>query len=485
MYGNLRQGVPVTGSGFLRALSVAFRPQNDTRTEEGRSAERNRRAALTAASSVVARGAGAAAGLVSVPLAITYLGTERYGLWMAISSVLAMMSFADLGIGNGLLNAIATADGKSDEGMAVKSVSSAFFILLAVAAGIVTLAFLLFPVLPWKAILNVRTPLAAAEVAPTALVLAVCIALNLPLGTVDKVQTGFQEGFVNNLWQAVSALLGLGCVIAGIRLKCGLPLLVAAIAGAPTLARAANWILQFAVARPWLRPSLRSFDGKRAASLTRTGTVFFAFNVLTILGYTSDSIVIAHYLGAPAVATYAVVQKLFSATAVSEYLIAPLWPAFGEAIARRDFGWIRRTIRRSLSVNFAVTVAIGFPVVMLGKPFIAWWTASRILAPVPLLVSFAVLRLLLVYQGTLSVFLNHGDTLRAQLGFFALASVCSIILKVVLVHRLGVSGVVWATICGFALFYVWPAGRLVAQCLDAARSDGPPAASPEEAVLCG
>ena len=470
-------------SKFLWLLSLARGRQNDIHTEAGRSAERYRRAALTAASSVVARGIAAATGLVSVPLAIGYLGTERYGLWMAISSVVTMLSLADFGMGNGLLAAISAAKGKSDRQMAIDSVSSAFFILTVLAACIVAVTFLLTPLLPWKAIFNVSTPLAAAEIAPAVLIFAVCVALNLPLGTVDRVQTGFQEGFVNNFWQSVSALLGLGCVIAAIRLKCGLPLLVAAVAGAPTLARAINWVFEFMFIRPWLRPSLRSFDRVRAISLTKTGVVFFTLNVLTILSYASDSIIIAHFLGVPAVATYAVVQKLFSSTAVSEYLIAPLWPAFGEAIARRDFDWIRRAIRRSLFFNVPVTVAIGICLVAFGRPLIAWWTASKIFAPVPLLLSFAVLRILMVYQGTFSVFLNHDDTLRKQLGFYALASAASIIMKFVLVRHFREAGVIWATIIGFALFYTVPAARLVARCLSVESEDAS-ARRPEGPIPC-
>jgi O-antigen/teichoic acid export membrane protein len=462
-------------------MSLACDGGLESRPEQVRSAERNRRAAWSAAGSGISRGLGAAAGYVSVPLAIGYLGTERYGLWMAISSVLAMLNFADLGMGNGLLNAISAADATSNRQMAVRSVSSAFFILVAIAGCIATLAFALNPVLPWKSIFNITTPLAASEVAPSVLVFTLCVALNLPLGIVDKVQIGFQEGFANSLWQSASALLGLASVVAAIRFKCSLPLLVGAVAGAPTLVRAANWGVQFIAIRPWLRPSPQSFERSRAKNLTKTGMVFFTFSLLIILGSTSDSFIIAHFLGVPAVATYAVVQKLFSSTAVSEYLIPPLWPAFGEAIARRDFDWIRRTIRGSLSFNLPLTVVIGVVLVIFGRPLIAWWTATKILAPLPLLASFAVLRLLTVFQGTLSVFLNHGDTLRKQLVFFALASVCSLILKVVLIRHFRESGVVWATIGGFSVFYVWPAARLAVRSLRSLSGrDGA-----QESLVCG
>jgi O-antigen/teichoic acid export membrane protein len=52
---------------------------------------------------------------------------------MAISSILALMSFADLGLGNGLLNAISQANGRNSKKDAQIAVSSTFFILVGIA----------------------------------------------------------------------------------------------------------------------------------------------------------------------------------------------------------------------------------------------------------------------------------------------------------------------------------------------------------------
>ena len=61
-----------------------------------------------------------------------YLGNERFGLWMAISSVLAMANFADFGIGNGVLNTVADAFGKNDFDRIRAAISSGFAVLSAV-----------------------------------------------------------------------------------------------------------------------------------------------------------------------------------------------------------------------------------------------------------------------------------------------------------------------------------------------------------------
>ncbi len=99
--------------GRIRAMKHLLRLKPfDTSTEQGRSRERYRRAALTTFASVTAKAVTVLTALITVRLTVRYLGTERYGLWMTITSVVAMMAFADLGIGNGLLNCISEAHGK-------------------------------------------------------------------------------------------------------------------------------------------------------------------------------------------------------------------------------------------------------------------------------------------------------------------------------------------------------------------------------------
>ena len=108
---------------------LRFKPF-DTSTDDGRSKERYRRVVLTAGSSFVSKGVTILTGLISVPLTVHYLGAERYGLWMTISSTIAFLTFADLGLGNGLLNAVSKANGLDDQADATTAVSSAFFMLL-------------------------------------------------------------------------------------------------------------------------------------------------------------------------------------------------------------------------------------------------------------------------------------------------------------------------------------------------------------------
>ncbi len=106
---------------------------------------------------MVARGVGLLTTLISVPLALSYLGVDRYGLWMTISSFAVLLSFADMGLGNGLLSAIAEADGKGDTAAAHRYVSTAFYMLGGLAFGFGALLALGYPWIPSARILNATT----------------------------------------------------------------------------------------------------------------------------------------------------------------------------------------------------------------------------------------------------------------------------------------------------------------------------------------
>src|SRR5436190_14295296 len=140
----------MTPSKSMKQVSFWLRGASaDSATPEGRARERWRRVLVTAAAAFASRGIGILTLLVTVPLTLHYLGPERYGLWMTISSVIALLGFADLGLGNGLVNALAAAHGRDNHAEARALVSNAFFLLAAIAAALGTLFLVSYPWISW------------------------------------------------------------------------------------------------------------------------------------------------------------------------------------------------------------------------------------------------------------------------------------------------------------------------------------------------
>ncbi len=71
--------------------------------------------------------------IVSVPLTVRYLGSERYGVWVTISSFLAFLSFTDFGLANSLTNALGKAQAAEARDAGRRYVSSAFVVLSLIA----------------------------------------------------------------------------------------------------------------------------------------------------------------------------------------------------------------------------------------------------------------------------------------------------------------------------------------------------------------
>jgi O-antigen/teichoic acid export membrane protein len=117
---------------------------------------RYRRAALTAGAALAVRILSLGLTLITVPLTLGYLGPERYGLWVTISSIVAFLGFADLGLGNGVLNAVTRSLALGDAEKARRQVSSAVGLLTVIVVVLVAAFAIAAPVVPWDRVAAVR-----------------------------------------------------------------------------------------------------------------------------------------------------------------------------------------------------------------------------------------------------------------------------------------------------------------------------------------
>ncbi len=441
--------------GLLRRL-FTLRP-HDTSTESGRSLERYRRAALTSTATVLGRGAGLLATLISVPLTIRYLGTERYGIWMTISSIVALLAFADLGLGNGLLNTISAAHGRDDRDSARRSVSSAFFMLTGVALLLAGAFAISYPLIPWDRVFNVSPEMGRQEAGPAMAVFFGCFLLGLPLGVVNRIQTGYQQGFVSAAWQAVGSLLTLGFLLAAIWMRGSLSVLVLALAGAPVLATAINAGELFGRAKPWLLPTWSMADWQSAIQLSRAGFMFLVLQICIALFSSVDNLIVAQVLGPAAVADLAVPSRLFAvAGGLAMFALLPLWPAYGEALARGDTAWAKRTVIRSTILATAVTLLVATPLVLFGKPIVRAWVGQEVQPSFGLLTALGCWTVLAAMGTSMSMFLNAANVIGLQVICAAAVGIASVLLKPQMGAVYGCAGIVWVTNISFTLFVIVP-----------------------------
>jgi O-antigen/teichoic acid export membrane protein len=400
--------------------------------------------------------------LVTMPLALNYLGDERYGMWQTIGSVVGMMAFADLGLGNGLLTTIAAAAGREDTKSANRLVSSAFFTLAGVAGGLLLAFFALSPLVDWPRFFNVASPLAKSEAPSAMAACAACFAIALPLGIVQKVQAGYQEGFRSNVWQCFGSVAALGFLVAAVNARVSLAILVLGLMGTPILLTGLNGVTYCWFQRPWLRPSWSGVDRPTAFSLLRTGSCFLSISVLMAIGLSSDNIVTAQVLGAEAVTHLAVPARMASPLAALAMMIyLPMWGANAEAIARGDIAWVKATFRRLRLFALLLTAVGGFVYVLCCPWVLRLMIGDRVAPHLVLLLGLGASGVSLAVAGPGFMVLNAAGVLRPQILMYLVFTVASIVAKVFLTARFGIDVIPWVTVCLYATFILLPLNVLI------------------------
>lgn len=436
----------VASSGELLRLTPF-----DTSTDEGRSKERYRRMLLTSLSGFLARGANMAVLLLTVPLTIGYLGKERYGVWMTLSSLVAMLNFADVGMGNSLLNAVSAAYGRQDWDDARKSISNGLLVLVVVPTILAAAFVCAWPFVDWGKVFNVTDAHNALEAKWATLVFVLAFLATIPLGLVKQVQSALQQGFANNLWQAGGAILSLAAVLAAVKLRGGVVGLVFAAAGVPLVVNLANHLYLFHRQMPQLRPTpIRDRDRRKISQLFSTGLLFLLVQISVSLAFQLMPIIVAHRLGTAAVADYSIAWRLQMVVLVPwQLLTSGLWPALGEAMSRGDWLWVRRSYLRATGGGLLYGLVTGLVVVLFGQRLVAVWTKGYVqLSQIALLSLGAWVVVCAANQATWAL-LNASGKIAIQILFAALFGCAAAFGAWAMCPSLGVAGALLGTVVGY------------------------------------
>lgn len=429
-----------------------------SRSAPGTERERRSRSVVRGtAVAMVARGIGSLTGIITVPLTVRYLGAERYGAWITISSVLVFLGFSDFGLASSLTNALGKAFGEDDRERARRYVTTTLFALSVVAvllviAGITfakPIARLIFP--------SVNPSLLDGEIIP-ALVIALSIfALNFPLMVTNRVLAAYQENATANLWIMASSVANLIGILVVIWFRGGLPLLVIGSAGAGLVVNAISSIWLFRWHKPWLAPTRSSTDMQFVRELFSTSWKFFIANVAWLINSQTDNLIIAHYLGPTQVTPYGVTFRLFAyATLIQSLVSASLWPAYTEALARKDFEWIRGIFKKNLKWSLVIAVGVLSVLTLFGQAIIRIWAGSVAVPVFSVIVWMAIWNVILAYlfvAGSLLQATNHVTGLSI---YGSITAVLNIALSIVLVQSYGISGVIAATVIAYTIASLIP-----------------------------
>jgi O-antigen/teichoic acid export membrane protein len=401
------------------------------------------RAGLTVVISSGGLAAQLAVTLITTPWLLKHLGRAGFGLWATLYSLVSMCSFLDFGIGFGLVSILAQCYGRDDRDSAARYVSSAVWSVSVIAALFLSLFLLFGRYVSWAQLFNVSGP-SAVDARHGVYAVAIAVALALPLSLVVRIQAAYQRGYINSAWDIVARVALIVSVAAAIRLNATIPQILGLFLFFPIVGYLISGVVLVFFQDRALRPTLAHLNSYSVKAVFRGGFMFFVLQLVTAVGFSSDNLIIARVLGPSAVADFAVPRTLFQMVITGCMLfLNPLWPAYGDAIARGEWQWIRRVLGWSVALASAGSLVGAGVVALIAPPVINIWMGKSIQVSPGLLAAFVAWTAATSGANAISMLLNAAMEVRLQVIAGVIVAVLALVMKVAMGHAFGLAGILW------------------------------------------
>lgn len=387
--------------------------------------------------------------ILSVSLTVPYLGAERFGVWMTISSLASMLTFLDLGVGNALTNHVAKRAAEDNPVALRQAISGGLLFLLVIGTASGAVLFLISTKLPWAYLIKTNSTQLLSEAQKSGMVFALLFGLNLFTNGIQKVFSGLQRAFEGHLAATLSSAIAIAGVSIAAQKEAGMPALLAVTLGSQSTG--ALLLLTRLIKKDQfsLFESKNSFKNE-SKHLIQLGGLFFVLQIGTMIGWGADNLIISSTLGPAMVAVYSITQRLFLFISQPLGVInAPLWGAYADAHTRGEKTFIRTTLQNSMKLTFATSLGSALALCLASTWIIRHWTKGNIEVPLLLLAIYATWSVMDASANCFSMFMNGCNIIAPQIwGVLSLCTI-SIPLKIYLVQQHGLT----AMTTGFTIFF--------------------------------
>ncbi len=428
--------LPINKSTF----SIAFHKSYDTTTSEGRSLERKRRIALTALTSTILRVLTMAVPLITLKITYDYLDAEVYGLWSTITTFFALFAFSDLGLGNGLQTKLSQASGKDDIELCRKIISNTYAILLLVALVFLIIFVSIFGFFDWASIMNAQNQETITIASTIVFVIVIPKLVSIPVAIIQRTQLALQEGYRSDIWSIVGYVINLIFIVVIVKLNLGKIILLVFTSILPFLVSALNMFVYFRFQRKELQISLSLFEFKMAKSLLSLGLFFCILSILTTIGLSMDTFIVAKTCNLTEAGSYSIIYRVATIfSAVVAVFSAPLWGANGEALERGDVQWVKNNTKRMSIVMGGVSLVLLTIGLLSAKFIFKIWLGEDFEFSFLALFWLSVIQVLLSFISPYFMILNASGAIKIQIILFAIYTPLTFALKYYLSSIYGIA----------------------------------------------
>jgi O-antigen/teichoic acid export membrane protein len=219
--------------------------------------------------------------------------------------------------------------------------------------------------------------------------------------------------------------------------------------GAPLLVFLVATLILFNSRYKAMRPSIKYVDFSYSGKLLGLGVGFFIIQVSMLVLFSSANMVLTQLYGPEEVTVYGIANKYFTiGILINGIITLPYWSSFTEAYFKKDFDWIRASIKK-LSMISLLLVFGQLVMLLIADKVINLWVGEEIAVPFVMKIMLTIYVSIQLLAVPYNIFINGVSKIRLQLYVALLSIVVTIPLAIFFSKTLniGPSGVVLAMIC--------------------------------------
>ncbi len=283
-------------------------------------------------------------GFLMVPLLLKKLGQEKYGIWALLLSTVQWVSLMDIGIGNGLRIKLTEALSANRQKEAKEYVSTAYFLMASIAVTLVVLLLPVFFLFEWNHFFNTEV-ISEAESRWVVMIFVISMVLFFVLSLLNQVMYSVQRSSLTSIAPLMTSLFFI-FIIYFFFPDASSNLLGTSLVYTLCLIFMISFVsIVFYNEYRNLSPQIKFFNKARIRELLSLGIKFFVIQIIGIVIFSTDNIIITQLLGPKYVSIYNVPFLIFNNIGMLvNMVLVPMYSSYTEAYTKGDLKWIRSKV---------------------------------------------------------------------------------------------------------------------------------------------
>lgn len=341
-----------------------------------------------------------------VPILLSYLDSERYGLYVTIASIVYWTHNFDLGLGTGLRYKLTSAISRHDFIYGKQLVSTAYFTMSVI---MVLLLLLLLPIiafLDWNVLLNTSIVTGKELVYCISIVLIIFV-FQFVLELITYVLQAYQKAALSTVFKPIANFVTL-LIILILRIFSYNSLLYACLAMTIPIV-----LVLFICNIYYFKGAYREVSPCRSAvkkeclrDVYSLGLKFFVSQLSNLVVFQTASFLISHYVNPAEAAAYNSAFTYFGVIVIfNTLMLQPLAAAVTDAYVKSDYVWLKNIFSKINRISLLLSL-LSIVLLLISPIVFRYWIGDRLAISLPMSICLTIYFILNIWTTPYSSFIS-------------------------------------------------------------------------------